>query len=48
LEKIAEANEFIIGMANVLTSGKMKVKQFHLEGQTKKNTRNDTILRCEL
>jgi hypothetical protein len=48
LERIAEANEFVIGKSNVLTSGKMKVKQFYLEGVTKKNTRNDTILRCEL
>jgi Ca2+-transporting ATPase len=35
LEKIAAANEFIIGKSNILTTGKMKVKQFHLEGKTK-------------
>jgi len=35
LEKIAEANEFVIGKTNILTTGKMKVKCFHLEGITK-------------
>jgi len=48
LEKIAEANEFLIGKSNVLTTGKMKVKQFLLEGVTKQNARPDTILNCEL
>lgn len=45
---MAEANDFIIGKSNVLTTGKMKVKQFHLEGVTKRNARPDTILNCEL
>lgn len=48
LEKMAEANDFIIGKSNVLTTGKMKVKQFYLEGVTKRNARPDTILNCEL
>lgn len=48
LEKLAEANEMIIGKSNILTTGRMKVKQFHLEGVTKQNARPDTILNCEL
>ena len=38
----------IIGKSNILTTGKMKVKAFHLEGVTKQNARPDTILNCEL
>jgi P-type E1-E2 ATPase len=48
LERIAEANEFLIGKGNILTTGKMRVKQFHLEGSTKQNARPDTFLNCEL
>lgn len=48
LEKIAEANEFLIGKSNILTTGKMKVRKFHLEGATKTNNRSDTILNCNL
>lgn len=32
LEKIAKANEFIVGKTNILTTGRMKVKQFYIEG----------------
>lgn len=48
LEKIAEANEFLIGKSNVLTTGRMRVKQFHLEARTYQNARHDTFLNCEL
>jgi hypothetical protein len=48
LEGIAEANEFLIGKSNILTSGKMKVKKFYLEGKVRENNRPDTILRTEL
>jgi magnesium-transporting ATPase (P-type) len=38
----------LIGKSNILTTGRMRVKSFHLEGVTKLNQRPDTILNCEL
>lgn len=48
LEKIAKVDEMIVGKSNIITTGKMKVKKFLLEGKTYNNDRHDTFHHCQL
>jgi cation transport ATPase len=48
LEKIAKANEFIVGKTGIITTGKLKVKKMFLEGKETSVDRADTLFCCEL
>lgn len=47
-EKMGAVEEILISKTSTVTKNQMKVHQFYCESKFVKNTRNDTILNCEL
>jgi Ca2+-transporting ATPase len=47
-ERMGAVEEICCGKTGTITTGNMKVAQFHCEGRIVKNTRKNTLLNCEL